>query len=65
MVEDKFGGVTFVSRDISPEHVTAAEQKLMEFYTPELVTLVNEIYGDDFRKFNYTMWDGKGAPVLN
>lgn len=29
VIEDKFGGVTFVSKDISSEHVTGAEQKLL------------------------------------
>ena len=66
MKVDDFGGVTFVSPEISPEHVTGAEAKLKQYYnTTSLVKMVNEIYEDDFRLCNYTMWDGVGPPVLN
>lgn len=65
MEEDKYGGVTFIPADISPEHVTAAGKKLREYYTPYVAWLVSKMYEDDFRMFNYKHWDGSSEPVLN
>lgn len=35
--------------------LTNATGKLSEYYTPELIAMVNEIYADDFKNFGYKM----------
>lgn len=39
---------------LSAEHATKAVKKLSEYYTPECVALVLEIYKDDFKYFDYS-----------
>lgn len=39
-------------------HDTGATQKLLDYYTPELASMVTAIYREDFEVFGYPTWDG-------
>lgn len=54
-VETGWGGGFFRSPGDNVKHNHNSEKRLQEFYTPELMRIVERIYKNDFARFGYTV----------